>query len=475
MKVKLPKLVIKTLETIEKAGFEVYIVGGAIRDILTGKTVTDWDFTTKAQPDQILKLFPEAFYDNVYGTVGIAEKDLREQFHLKKDDQSKGIHEITTFRREQDYSDHRRPDKVIWGKSLDEDLERRDFTINAMALKITNKLKDTNKTKYQTVEAEIIDPFNGQKDLKNKLIRAVGKADKRFQEDALRMMRAIRIASQLGFIIESNTLAAIKKNAPSIREIANERIRDELIKTIASAYPKDGMMLLFNSDLLKLIIPELLEMRGVQQSGHHTKDVWDHSLDSLAACPSPDPIVRLATLLHDVGKPNVKMDRGKGKEITFYNHEVVGARIAKNIARRLKMAKKDVDLLWLLIRWHMFAYDPKMTDKAIRRMVRRVSRDNINKMMMLRIGDRIGGGSKATSWRLRELQQRIGEVLYTPMEIKDMKVNGNDVMEILKIKGGPKVGKVLEKLFEEVMDDAKKNDRKYLLKRIENISTPVAP
>jgi len=446
MKVKLPVLVKKVLETLEKAGFEGYIVGGAVRDILTKTEVKDWDFTTDAKPEEIQKLFKEAFYDNVFGTVGVAEKHLGGK--------GEGVVEITTFRSEGAYSDRRRPDKVTWGKSLSEDLKRRDLTINAMAL---------------DKKMEVVDPFKGQKDLKDKIVRAVGEADKRFQEDALRMMRTIRIAAQLGFTIEEKTFRAISKNADLIKEIATERVRDELLKTIASAYPKDGILLLFTSGLLGHIMPELIETREIQQAGHHTKDVWHHSLDSLEGCPSPNPIIRLATLLHDIGKPKVKMDRGKGKEITFYNHEVVGARMVKAIARRLKMSKKEIDLLWLLVRWHMFAYDPKMTDKAIRRFIRRVGRENINNMMMLRIGDRIGGGSKATSWRLRELQQRIGEVLYTPMQIKDLKVNGSDVMKGLKIKGGPKVGKVLEKLFDEVMEDAKKNKREYLLKRIKEI------
>ncbi len=453
MKVKLPVLVKKVLEALEKAGFEGYIVGGAVRDILTEIKVTDWDFTTQAKPEEVQKLFKESFYDNRFGTVGVAEKHLREQFKIKGKGES--VYEITTFRSEGAYSDRRRPDKVVWGKSLEEDLKRRDLTINAMAF--DSKMK-------------LIDPFKGEKDLKDKIIRAVGVADKRFEEDALRMMRAIRIAAQLGFTIEEKTLKGISAKADLIKEIAKERVRDEFLKIIASSYPKDGVLLLFTSGLLEHIIPELIEMRGVQQAGHHTKDVWDHSLDALEACPSLDPIVRLATLLHDVGKPRVKMDRGKGKEITFYNHEVVGAKMAKTIARRLKMSKKDIDMLWLLIRWHMFAYDPKMTDKAIRRFVRRVGRENINKMMMLRIGDRIGGGSKATSWRLREFQKRIGEVLYTPMQVKDLKINGNDVIKILKIKGGPKVGKVLNKLFDEVMDEAKKNDRKYLLKRIKELA-----
>ena len=460
MKIKLPAEALKVLVELETAGFETYIVGGAVRDMLTKTEVKDWDFTTKAKPKEMLKLFKEAFYDNKFGTVGIAEKHLGGK--------GEEVLEITTFRTEEGYSDRRRPDKVSWGKSLKEDLKRRDFTINAMALKV--KLKGVKpKSKQRWFEAELIDPFKGQKDLEKKLVRAVGEASKRFEEDALRMMRAIRIAAQLGFTIEVKTLKAINKNADLIKQIAKERTRDELLKIIGSDYPKDGILLLYTSGLLKHILPELIETRGVQQAGHHTKDVWNHSLDALAGCPAPDPIVRLATLLHDVGKPRVKMNRGKGKEITFYNHEVVGARMVKTVARRLKMSKRDIDLLWLLVRWHMFAYDPKMTDKAIRRFIRRVGLENINKMMMLRIGDRVGGGSKATSWRLRELQQRIGEVLYTPMQIKDLKINGHDVMKILGIKGGPKVGKVLEKLFDEVMEDSEKNKREYLLKRIKEI------
>jgi len=454
MKVKLSVPVKKVIQILEKAGFEVYIVGGAVRDLLSGKKVTDWDFTTSAKPKQIVKLFKDAFYDNTFGTVGVAEKHLGGK--------GDGVLEITTFRTESSYSDRRRPDKVKWGKTLEEDLTRRDFTINAMALKISS-------LQGQTLKVKIIDPFKGQKDLEKRLVRAVGDPDKRFKEDALRMMRAIRIAAQLGFTIEAKTLKAISKDSKLLKEIASERVRDELLKIIASNYRKDGIKLLFTSGLLEFIMPELIETREVEQAGHHTKDVWNHSLDALKACPSPDPIIRLATLLHDVGKPRSKRNRGVGKEITFYNHEVIGARMVKEIARRLKMSKKDLDMLWLLVRWHMFAYDPKMTDKAIRRFIKRVGIENINKMMMLRIGDRVGGGSKATSWRLRELQQRIGEVLYTPMQIKDLKVNGKDVMKIKKIKGGPKVGKILEKLFDEVMEDSKKNNRKYLLERIKKI------
>ena len=440
MKFKLPSPVIKVLQTLERDKFEAFVVGGAVRDLLTHVPVTDWDFTTNATPEQIQKLFPDSFYDNRFGTVGV-----------KFDEQ---VLEITTYRSESGYSDRRRPDRVKWGKTIAKDLTRRDFTVNAMAL--TDKL-------------EIIDPFHGQKDLKQKIIRAVGQADKRFNEDALRMLRAIRIASQLGFLIEPKTLEAIVKNSALIKQISAERVRDELLKIIASPFPKEGLQLMFNAGLLAHILPELIATRGIDQAGHHTKDVWNHSLDSLAASPSAETIVRLATLLHDIGKPVVKSSR-EGKKITFYNHEVVGARMAKTIARRLKLSKKQTDLLWLLVRWHMFQYEPKMTDKAIRRFITRVGRENINKMIQLRVGDRVGGGSQASSWRLREFQERIKQVLYKPFDINDLKVDGTDAMNILNIKPGPKVGKILKKIFNEVLADAKKNDREYLLKKINDFA-----
>jgi poly(A) polymerase/tRNA nucleotidyltransferase (CCA-adding enzyme) len=440
MKPKLSAPAIKILTKLSQNGFQAYVVGGAVRDLLTQTPTTDWDFTTDATPEQIQKLFPDSFYDNNFGTVGVKSEEK--------------VLEITTFRSESGYSDRRRPDKVSWGKNLKEDLTRRDFTINAMAIDLQLKLTD---------------PFYGQEDLKAKLIRAVGEADKRFQEDALRMMRAIRFASQLGFSIEPKTLAAITKNSSLIKQIACERIRDELLKILASPFPKDGIQLLFSTGLLNFILPELLMTRGVEQAGHHTKDVWNHSLDSLAACPSPDPIVRLATLLHDMAKPQVKASR-TGKDITFYNHEVVGARMTKTISRRLRLSKKDSDLLWLLVRWHMFSYDPKMTDAAVRRFIKRIGRENINKMMFLRVGDRVGGGTQATSWRLRELRERIEKVLLKPFSISDLKVDGNDVMAVLNLKPGPKIGSILKKLLAVVLDNAAKNDREYLLKRIHSIT-----
>jgi len=462
MKLKLPQLVSQVLVLLGQKGFAAYIVGGSVRDLLSnnGGLIKDWDFTTDAEPEKIQELFPESFYDNQFGTVGITVDELLKQFefadydlvrdHLKLED----VFEITTFRSEGAYSDFRRPDFVSWGKTIDEDLKRRDFTMNAMALRL---IKED--------EYELIDPFGGIQDLKNKLIKAVGKADERFREDALRMMRGVRMAAQLGFVIENNTLDAIKQNSVLISKIANERVRDELLKIVASDYAVDGMKLLLSTGLLHYILPEMERTVGVVQAGHHTKDVWHHSIDAMGACPSKDPIVRLATLIHDSGKPIAfRQDQGK---ITFYGHEVISGKIAKKIGQRLHLSNHDQERLYILTRYHMFAYDTNMTDAAIRRFVRKVGIENIKDMMRLRVGDRVGGGSPETSWRLKELGDRIESVLYTPMQIRDLKVSGNDIMGILGIGPGPKIGIILKKLFDEVLEDSAKNDREYLLKRIE--------
>lgn len=463
----LPTLVIKALEAMSQSGFEAFVVGGAIRDLLMGKKVYDWDFTTKAIPQEIQKIFPKSFYDNRFGTVGITAEELAKQFSfkipdlLKENIKPEDVLEITTYRSEGSYSDNRRPDQVSWGKKLEDDLKRRDFTINAMALEVRS-----SKLKVQS--CRIIDLFNGKEDLKNKIIRAVGDPKSRFSEDGLRMMRAIRIAAEIGFTIEEKTLKAIFNKAFLLQKISRERIRDEFLKILKSDYPADGIRFLVISGLIKYIIPEFLETRGIKQGGHHKLNVFNHSLESLKNCPSCDPIVRLATLIHDLGKPAV--GREKDGKITFYNHEVVGGRLAKKISQRLRLSSKESEKLWLLVRYHMFSYDPKMTDKAIRRFILRVGKENINDMMMLRIGDRLGGGSKATSWRLREFQERIGKLFYTPMQIKDLKINGNEVMDILKIKAGPKIGEILKKLFEEVLEDSSKNKRRYLIKRIKELA-----
>lgn len=318
MKFQLPDYVLDILNKLEKAGFESYVVGGAVRDILMGKEVYDWDFTTNATPEQILKIFPEGYYDNKFGTVGISHPS------------SPNPYEITTFRKEYGYSDARRPDKIEWGKTLKDDVARRDFTINAMAFRQAQG------------KLELIDYYNGQKDLKAKVIRAVGNPDERFSEDALRMMRAIRIAAELGFIIDEETLEAIKKNAALINRISKERVKEELFKLLKSPHPYDGILIFRNSGLMAEILPELEKCFGVEQKSpgrHHIYDVGNHLLMSLKNCKSADPLVRFATLIHDIGKPVTYKKLANGT-IT-YNHEVISTRIAENIADRLKFSNNE--------------------------------------------------------------------------------------------------------------------------------------
>lgn len=438
--------VAKILERVEKAAFEVAVVGGAVRDMLWGKEVSDWDLTTNAKPEEILKLFDKAFYNNKFGTVGIPTDDE--------------VIEVTTYRSEGGYSDKRHPDKVVWGKTLEEDLSRRDFTVNAMALRFAGGKLDKTP----------IDPFGGVQDLQLKIVRAVGNPNERFEEDALRMLRAVRFATTLGFTIEQKTKEAILKNAKLVAEVSGERTRDELFKILVSDNPADGILLLRECGILKIILPELEACFAVEQKSpkrHHIWDVGTHCVMSLKFCPSKDAIVRFATLLHDVGKASVANVTEEGVR-TFYNHEVAGARIARDIAQRLHLSKEQREKLYLLVRWHQFSVGEDQTDKALRRFIKNIGTSNVEYMMDLRIGDRLGGGlQEAESWRLKLFRKRLKDVLKKPFTVADLKVSGHDVMKILDLKPGPKVGEVLNKLFEEVADDSKKNKSEYLLKKIE--------
>lgn len=439
---KIPKEVFNIFEAFKKEGKEIYLVGGGVRDLLLKGEFSEADFTTNATPEEIQKIFPDSFYDNVFGTVGLLVQTKKGEVK----------YEITTFRSESSYSDKRRPDQVFWGKSLKEDLKRRDFTVNAMTLRQAQG------------KLELTDLFEGLKDLENKTIRAVGNPNERFSEDALRMLRAIRFSSQLGFTIEEKTFTAIRDNSGLLKYISGERIRDELFKILSSKFPAEGVTLLRTSGLLKYIIPELERGYGIDQAKHHIYDVWTHSILSLKFTPSKDPIVRLASLIHDIGKPYTA--RGEGEERTFYNHEVVGAKIAKNIAERLKLSKKDTDRLITLVRWHLFTVDERQTDSAIRRFIRNVGKENLEDILAVRTGDRLGGGARETSWRLEKFKKRLIEVQKQPFSVTDLKVNGKDVMKILEINPGPKVGEVLNQLFEEVVEKKTENKREILLKRL---------
>lgn len=438
---KLPKKAQEVIEKLKKAGFEAFAVGGGVRDLIMNRPTENWDFTTNATPAQILKVFPNGFYDNRFGTVGVAKEGE--------------VFEITTYRTEWGYSDRRHPDKIKWGETLDQDLSRRDFTIDAIAF-------DGKK---------LVDKFGGRDDIKRRLVKTVGDPNKRFSEDALRLLRAVRIATQLAFIIDHDTFLAIKKNSPLIKKISGERIRDEVLKILETDFPADGFYLLRNSGLLEQILPEIEACFGVPQQSpkrHHLYDVGTHLFLSLRNCPKKDPIVRFATLLHDVGKPATFKKDSQGI-ITFYNHEVIGASIAKNIGQRLRLSKKDLQKLVTLVRWHQFSVDERQTDAAIRRFIKRVGKENLSDILAVRIGDRLGGGAKETSWRLEKFKKRLNEVQKQPFSVTDLKVDGHDVMKILKIGQGPLVGKLLNILFQEVVEDKEKNKREYLLKRIKTI------
>ena len=442
MKVELPKSVQEVLNKFDKAGYEIYIVGGAVRDIIMGRSTNDWDFTTNATPEEILKIIPGGLYNNQFGTV----------FTDNPDDPARP-HEVTTFRKEEGYTDARHPDKITWGKSLDEDLARRDFTINSLAL-------DKN--------SKIVDLYKGADDIKQKLIRAVGDPNERFGEDALRMMRAVRIASELGFTIEDNTFEAIKKNAPLINKIAKERVKEELFKILTSPNPYDGIVLFKNSGIMQEVLPEMEKCFGVEQKSpgrHHIYDVGNHLLMSLKNCKSKDPVTRFATLIHDIGKAQTykKLESGV---ITFYNHEMVSTKIAQSIADRLKFSNKERDKFITLVRWHQFTVDERQTDSALRRFIRNVGLDNIEDMLSLRVADRLGGGARETSWRLEEFKKRLVEVQKQPFTVRDLKIDGNDVMKELGLKPGPEVGKILNDLFDKVVEKKIENDKESLLEAL---------
>lgn len=442
--IKLPEYVAEFLETFKKNGFLIYVVGGSVRDLLLDKEVKNWDFTTNAKPEEILKLFPDAFYNNQFGTVGIPITIQEQQY----------IFEVTTFRKESNYADNRHPETIEWAQTVEEDLARRDFTINAI-----------------TYDGEkIIDPYDGQKHLKEQLIVAVGDPNKRFQEDALRLIRAVRLAAQLEFLIEEKTCASIQKNAHLILNISAERIRDELFKILGTSHPSEGILFMKQTGLLQHILPELDQCFDIPQKSpkrHHIYDVGTHLIMSLKHCPSSDIITRFAVLLHDIGKLKTFKKDEKTQLITFYNHEVVGTTMVAHIADRLKLSGKQKEKLVRLVQYHQFTVTELQTDKTLRRFIREVGKEYLQDILDVRIGDRIGSGATPTSWRFELFKKRLDEVQKIPFTVKDLKIDGHDVMKILNITPGPKIGEILQNIFNDVEEGRLQNDRDALLKRIE--------
>ncbi len=442
----MPKEVSRVTDPLEKAGFEVYLVGGCVRDLLMDRQPKDWDITTNAKPEQIVALFEKTVYENTFGTVAVIQEDVSQETLRQI--------EVTPYRIEAKYSDFRHPDEVKFSEKLEDDLKRRDFTVNALAL---------------NSKGHIVDLFEGIKDIKSKTLRTVGEPDLRLGEDALRMLRAIRFALQLNFSVAENCVESILKNSDLIKKISAERIRDEFVKIIMTENPATGIVMLQKFGLLKNIIPELEEGIGCEQLGEHIYDVWEHLLHALqhAADKNWPAVVRLSALFHDIGKPRTRRfdgtkAGGKGK-YTFYGHEVVGARMTKKIMERLKFSRKEIDLVEKLVRTHMFFSDTELiTLSAVRRIIAKVGKENIWLLMNVRESDRVGMKKKEAPYRLRKYFAMVEEALRDPISVGQLKINGEFMIKELGIKPSPRMGYILNALLEEVLDDPSKNTVEHL-------------
>ncbi len=461
----LPKPVLDILQALEDNSFEAFVVGGSVRDLLRKKDPRDWDITTNALPEKIQEIFPDSFYENTFGTVGVKVPRFMK---ATPEDHEYDIIEVTTYRSESDYTDARHPQNITFETAIEKDLARRDFTINAIAYGKKN-------TSWQ-----LIDIFGGVDDLHEKILRAVGNPAERFAEDALRLMRAVRLVTELrahtpddyfshDWIIEKNTAEALAKLAPSLEQISKERIQEEFNKIILSQSPAYGVQLLEDTGLLINILPELREGLNISQNLHHIYSVWEHNLRALATCPSTKLDVRLACLLHDVGKPRTK--RGNGKYATFYNHDHVGARMTKKILERLKYSRAIIDKVTLLVDQHMFFYNVgEVSEASVRRLVKRVGTENMDDLLDVRVGDRLGSGvPKAVPYKIRHLKFMIDKVSKDPLSVKMLAVKGTELMEALCIKPGPTVGALLDILLAEVLEDPTRNSKEYLLERAEQL------
>lgn len=448
---KVPSEVTHVTNTLEKGGFEAYLVGGCVRDMILGVTPRDWDVTTNAKPEEIQGLFQETFYENSYGTVGVV---------TESNDPTLKVIEVTPFRKESTYSNARHPDSVEFGVSLEEDLKRRDFTVNAIA--------------YSVSKGQIVDLFKGQEDLAAKRIVAVGDPGERFSEDALRMLRAIRLSAQLGFALDGKTAEAIEQNSAQLKLISKERIRDEFVKILESQEPMMALGVAQKLTILKYVAPDLERGMGIEQNQAHKYDVWEHNLRTLQHAADKNwPLrLRLAALFHDVSKPETRRFSEEKRDYTFYGHDVVGGKLVRKILSELHFPKEMVTEVSTLVRWHMFFSDPeKVTLSAVRRMIRNVGGPKqMEELLNLRVCDRIGTGRpKEQPFRFRKYKSMVDEALRDPISVQMLAINGAAIMEISGEKPGPRIGLTLHALLEEVLDDPQKNDADYLKKRSQEL------
>lgn len=439
-------------DTLERAGFEAYLVGGCVRDLIREAKPKDWDVTTNASPDEIIALFPKTFYENDYGTVGVVNEEIEEG---DEERDSLRVVEVTPFRKESTYSNFRHPDEVSFSGNLSDDLLRRDFTMNAIAYQVTN--------------GEIVDPFDGRSDIDRNLIRTVGKAEDRFHEDALRMLRAVRFSAELGFTIEKDTMNAIVRFAQRLAHVSGERIRDEFSKTLLSSRAMESIIYSHRVGILKYILPELEEGIGCEQNGDHIYEVWEHNLRALQHAVSHGwPLyVRMAALLHDIAKPATRKWSDEKHDWTFYGHDVVGGRMTRKILERLRFPKQFTQDVTTLVRYHLFFSDiEKITLSAVRRIVANVGPELVWDLMHVRSCDRIGmGRPKETPYRLRKYHSMIEEAMRSPVSVGMLKIDGVKIIEITGEKPSPRIGWILHTLFEEVLENPEINTEEHLCDR----------
>lgn len=447
MPFRIPDKVLAVSDRLRESGFETYLVGGCVRDLMIGRNPKDWDITTSATPEQIQAIFPESFYENNFGTVGIK---------TGSNDARLSIIEVTPYRLEFGYSDKRRPDKIEFSTSLLDDLARRDFTINAMA--------------FDTFKGHVIDPYNGESDIKDKIIRAVGNAHKRFNEDALRMLRAVRLVAELNFGIDGETAEAISNNSKHLNSVSRERIRDEFVRILKSGQPMHALILAQQLGILEFISSDLTRGIGVEQNQAHSYDVFGHLMRTMQHAADKDFNfdIRLASLFHDVSKPETRRWSNEKGDWTFHGHDVVGSRVTKKALENLRFSRETIEKVVKLVRWHMFFSDPdQITLSAVRRMIKNVGEDNIWDLLNLRICDRIGTGRpKEQPFRFRKYKAMVEQALRDPISVTMLKINGDYIMEKFHVKPGPKIGYILNALLEEVLDDSNHNTLEYLDKRI---------
>ena len=438
-----PEPVLDLLRTLWSAGHSAYVVGGSLRDALLGRVATDWDLASDALPERTVELIPGAVYENRFGTVAV-----------RRDGET---YEITTFRSDHDYADFRRPHRVEFGTSLEADLARRDFTVNAMAWGAPGS-ESAPGSVGGSPEPRLVDPFGGRADVAGRTLRAVGEPLRRFEEDALRMVRAVRLAATLDFEIEPSTLSGIKERAPLVSHLSGERIAAELGRLLAAPRPSVGLRLLADTELLGPISVELAAQPGIAQNKVEGEDLWDHTIRTVDAA-IVHPVVRLAALVHDIGKPATAADGH------FYGHEAVGAELARAFLDRLHEPRAVTERVTHLVRNHMFGYEPSWSDTAVRRFIGKVGPDAIDELFALREADNVGSGLPRSAGGLAELKARVAaELAEGPvLDRSALAIDGDDLMAELGLAPGPRLGRVLEALLERVIEDKSLNTAPTLL------------